>query len=409
MTAFGSFSTEAEAIAVANSKGIRAAERRTSSQLLTVTMGPDNGTGYAEQCAVDATTIDAAAIGREAAERPGRARTRSTSSPATTRSCSTTTRSSTCSTCSATSGSRPSRSRRTGRSSSPASGSRRRWSRSPTTAATPPGCRWASTPRACPKQRLVAAREGRVLRGRLRRADRGPRRPPARPATACPAPNPYGPFPTNMVMAGGRRRRRGAGRRPRPRPARHPLPLHEPGARQARDHHRHDPRRDVPRRGRRGRRPGRATSGSRCPTSTRSRTSRRSRASGGASAGSSAGAWCRRCGSPRSRSPARRRRASGQVAARRWGSATPYEHDLTVIVEADGTTLVDVGSRAVRGRRRPTWSASSTDWRPTAGRYACWVAPAARTTVTNRRIARATPRWAPPPTSLRSPTSSASR
>jgi PmbA protein len=69
VTAFGSFSTEAEAVAVANSKGIRAAERRTTSQLLTVTMGPDNGTGYAEQCAVDATTIDAASIGREAAER----------------------------------------------------------------------------------------------------------------------------------------------------------------------------------------------------------------------------------------------------------------------------------------------------------------------------------------------------
>jgi PmbA protein len=69
VTAFGSFSTDAESIAVANSKGIRAAERRTTSQLLTVTMGPDNGTGYAEQCAVDATTIDATAIGREAAER----------------------------------------------------------------------------------------------------------------------------------------------------------------------------------------------------------------------------------------------------------------------------------------------------------------------------------------------------
>ena len=69
VTAFGSFSTDAEAIAVANTKGIRAAERRTTSQLLTVTMGPDNGTGYAEQCAVDATMIDAAAIGREAAER----------------------------------------------------------------------------------------------------------------------------------------------------------------------------------------------------------------------------------------------------------------------------------------------------------------------------------------------------
>ncbi len=69
VTAYGSFSTEAEAVAVASSKGIRAAERRTTSQLLTVTMGPDNGTGYAEQCAVDATTIDAAAIGREASER----------------------------------------------------------------------------------------------------------------------------------------------------------------------------------------------------------------------------------------------------------------------------------------------------------------------------------------------------
>jgi predicted Zn-dependent protease len=69
VTAFGSFSTEAEAVAVANTKGIRAAERRTTSQLLAVTMGPDSGTGYAEQCAVDATTIDAAVVGREAAER----------------------------------------------------------------------------------------------------------------------------------------------------------------------------------------------------------------------------------------------------------------------------------------------------------------------------------------------------
>jgi predicted Zn-dependent protease len=68
VTAFGSFSTDVEAVAVANSRGIRAAERRTASQLLTVTMGPDNGTGYAEACHVDATRIDAAAIGREAAE-----------------------------------------------------------------------------------------------------------------------------------------------------------------------------------------------------------------------------------------------------------------------------------------------------------------------------------------------------
>ena len=32
-------------------------------------MGPDGGSGYAEQAAVDATTIDAEAIGREAAEK----------------------------------------------------------------------------------------------------------------------------------------------------------------------------------------------------------------------------------------------------------------------------------------------------------------------------------------------------
>jgi PmbA protein len=68
-TAYGSFSTDAEAIAVANSKGVRVAESRTSSQLLTVLMAGDGGSGYAEACGVDATTIDAAALGREAAEK----------------------------------------------------------------------------------------------------------------------------------------------------------------------------------------------------------------------------------------------------------------------------------------------------------------------------------------------------
>ena len=65
--AYGSFSTDAEAVAVASSAGVRAAERRTGSQLLTVQMSPDGGTGYAEGVSMDATTIDAAAIGREAA------------------------------------------------------------------------------------------------------------------------------------------------------------------------------------------------------------------------------------------------------------------------------------------------------------------------------------------------------
>jgi PmbA protein len=66
---YGSFSTGTETTAVANSKGVRAAGTRTVAQLLTVSMGPNGGTGYAEQAAVDATTIDAAAIGREASDK----------------------------------------------------------------------------------------------------------------------------------------------------------------------------------------------------------------------------------------------------------------------------------------------------------------------------------------------------
>ena len=67
VTAYGSFATGLESIAVANSHGARAAGTRTTSQLITVSMGPDGGSGYAEAAAVDASTIDAAALGREAA------------------------------------------------------------------------------------------------------------------------------------------------------------------------------------------------------------------------------------------------------------------------------------------------------------------------------------------------------
>ena len=42
---------------------------RTTAQLITVSMGPGGGTGYAEAAAVDASTIDAAALGREAADK----------------------------------------------------------------------------------------------------------------------------------------------------------------------------------------------------------------------------------------------------------------------------------------------------------------------------------------------------
>ena len=66
VTAFGSFATGTESIAVANSAGARASGTRTTSQFITVSMGPDGGSGYAEAAAVDASTIDAAALGREA-------------------------------------------------------------------------------------------------------------------------------------------------------------------------------------------------------------------------------------------------------------------------------------------------------------------------------------------------------
>jgi PmbA protein len=69
VNAYGSFSTGTETTAVANSKGVRLGGTRTAAQLLTVSMGPNGGTGYAEQAAVDATTIDAGALGREAAEK----------------------------------------------------------------------------------------------------------------------------------------------------------------------------------------------------------------------------------------------------------------------------------------------------------------------------------------------------
>jgi predicted Zn-dependent protease len=69
VVSYGSFSTATEMLGIANSKGVRAAQRRTVSQLLTVAMAPDGGSGYAEAAAVDVSAIDAAEIGRQAAEK----------------------------------------------------------------------------------------------------------------------------------------------------------------------------------------------------------------------------------------------------------------------------------------------------------------------------------------------------
>ncbi len=69
VTAYGSFSTGVETVAVVNTHGVRAWQERTSAQLITVHMTADGGSGYAEATAVDATTIDGAALGQEAASK----------------------------------------------------------------------------------------------------------------------------------------------------------------------------------------------------------------------------------------------------------------------------------------------------------------------------------------------------
>jgi predicted Zn-dependent protease len=74
VSAYGLCRTTEEQVTVVNSLDLRASERRTSAHLLTVMMGPGGGTGYAERVAVDHRTIDAGAVGREAATRARRMR-----------------------------------------------------------------------------------------------------------------------------------------------------------------------------------------------------------------------------------------------------------------------------------------------------------------------------------------------
>jgi PmbA protein len=65
--AFGSHRTVTERVAIANSRGVVVEEERTYAHLITVSMGPDGEAGYAESAAVDLRHVDAAAVGREAA------------------------------------------------------------------------------------------------------------------------------------------------------------------------------------------------------------------------------------------------------------------------------------------------------------------------------------------------------
>ncbi len=225
------------------------------AQLLTVSMGPDGGTGYAEQAAVDATRIDAAAIGREAAEK-ARATADAVAIDA---------------------GDYPVVLEEyavvdlldmlgyLGFSALAVQEERsfvevgKRIGSDLVTVVDdghdPHGLPMAFDYEGVAKQRVPLLDAG-VCRGVVYDAQTAARDGVASTGHGLPAPNAYGPFPLNLVMSAGDDAARGAHPRSRSRPARHPLPLHQPGPPQARDRHGHDPRRDVPRRGRADRRAG---------------------------------------------------------------------------------------------------------------------------------------------------------
>jgi PmbA protein len=72
--AFGSFSTSVDTIAVATSLGIRAHQTSTRAHVTTVAMGDDGEAGWAESVAVSVDDVDPEAVGREAAEKAVRSR-----------------------------------------------------------------------------------------------------------------------------------------------------------------------------------------------------------------------------------------------------------------------------------------------------------------------------------------------
>ena len=207
VAAYGSFSTDAEAIAVANSEGIRAAQRADHRPAADRPDGPDGGTGYAEAVAMDATDRRRGDRARGRREGPRHRRTRSRSTPATTRSCSRSTPSSTSSTCSATSASPPSRSRRSASFSEPG---RRIGSdlvtivddgRRPGRAAD--GVRLRGRRQAA-RRRWSSAGVCRDVVYDAQTAARAGRRSTGH---GLPAPNPYGPVPAQRGHVGRRRRR----------------------------------------------------------------------------------------------------------------------------------------------------------------------------------------------------------
>jgi PmbA protein len=68
----GAFSTETATLAVANSRGMRNTHTVTQAKLLTVMMGTDGASGYAQATAPDIRAIDPAMVGEEAAGKAAR-------------------------------------------------------------------------------------------------------------------------------------------------------------------------------------------------------------------------------------------------------------------------------------------------------------------------------------------------
>lgn len=70
----GAFSTETAMLAVANSRGMWNAHTVTQAKLLTVMMDGNGASGYAQSTGTDVRTIDATAVGEEAADKALRSR-----------------------------------------------------------------------------------------------------------------------------------------------------------------------------------------------------------------------------------------------------------------------------------------------------------------------------------------------
>ena len=68
----GAYSTETSSVAVANSNGVGGEYTTSQAKLLTVMMGADGASGYAQSTGSDVRTIDAAAVGDEAADKATR-------------------------------------------------------------------------------------------------------------------------------------------------------------------------------------------------------------------------------------------------------------------------------------------------------------------------------------------------